>query len=421
MKYQLLIVILLYAFTEAADLLLGYLNLRHLKKHGQDIPPEFEGSVTAEGIEKSRNYTFVKSKFELCSSVYNQIITLVFIFGGILNYYNNLLFDWQAEYNWPFFLWGLIFIMLLSYGKSILSAPFNLYNIFGIEKRFGFNTMTFKLWLFDTAKGFIISTIIFSLLLTGAFWLVDKMPGDWWLPVWGCFLLFSLVIIYIAPYVLEPMFNKFTPLDDKNLEKIIKTTLQRAGINIRGVYKMDASKRTRHSNAYFTGLWRVKRIVVFDNLLETMSNEELVAVLAHEAGHCKKHHVFKNLLLFEALSGVAAFGAYHALKYDYLTRLFGLQHDTFFAKLILLGFVATIFFWTVSLVFNMISRRFEREADDFAMDVIGSGKPLASALVKLSADNLSNIHPQPLYAMFHYSHPPELERVRALNAGRRQS
>jgi STE24 endopeptidase len=420
MSIQLGIIIFFYVATEAATLVIEYLNLRHLKKHGTEIPEEFQHAINAETLKKSRDYTFAKSKFGVVSNLYNQLIAIVFIFGGVLNYYNDILFNFQKDHNLPFAIWGLIFVMLLSYAKTILNIPFSLYNTFNLEKKFGFNTMTFVLWIVDRIKSLIISTVLISLLLLGAFWLIKNVPDLWWLPVWAFFFIFSLFIIYISPYVLEPLFNKFTPIEDKELAHEIKEMLKKAGIQIRGVYKMDASKRTKHSNAYFTGLGKVKRIVIFDTLLNKLSKEELLAVLAHEAGHCRKKHVFKNLMIFEALSAFGAYIAFLALQSDYLTTLFGLDQNTFFAKMMLLSFIASIILWGLPWFFNMVSRRFEREADDFAMNLVGSGKPLASALVKLSADNLSNIHPQKLYAMYHYSHPPELERVRALNAEKKQ-
>jgi STE24 endopeptidase len=182
---------------------------------------------------------------------------------------------------------------------------------------------------------------------------------------------------------------------------------------------MDASKRSKHSNAYFTGLGRVKRIVIFDTLLESLSKEELLAVIAHEAGHCRKCHVLKNLLLFEMLSAVGFYIAFLLLESDILVKIFRLQTftlqtDTFFAKLIVLSFIGGIILWAMPLFFNALSRYFERQADDFAMKLIGSGKPLADALVKLSVDNLANLYPQKLYAYFNYSHPPVLERIRKL-------
>jgi STE24 endopeptidase len=414
MEWVLPLIIACYVLICLGAFIIEILNLRHIKKHGSEIPPEFAGVIHQADLEKSNAYTFANSRYRTIHTVYNEIITLVFIFGGILTWYNKLLFDLHNEYNWSFAIWGVIFVMLLSYSKTILNIPFNLYHTFSIERRFGFNNMSFRLWLWDLIKGLLVSTVLFSILLFGAFGLVIHIKEWWWFPVWAFFFFFTLFIIYISPYMLDPLFNKFTPIEDEELAKDIIELLKKAGIEVSGVYKMDASKRSKHSNAYFTGLGRVKRIVIFDTLLESLSKEELLAVIAHEAGHCRKCHVLKNLILFEMLSAVGFYIAFLLLESNILVEIFRLQTDTFFAKLIVLSFITGIILWAMPLFFNALSRYFERQADDFAMKLIGSGKPLADALVKLSVDNLANLYPQKLYAYFNYSHPPVLERIRKL-------
>jgi STE24 endopeptidase len=414
MEWLLPVIILFYVLTCLGSFLLEVLNLHHLRKYGSEVPPEFTEVIDREALKKANDYTFANSRFEIIHTAYNEIITLVFIFGGILTWYNRFLFNCHNEYKWHFAVWGLIFVMLLSYAKTLLNIPFKLYHTFSIERRFGFNTMSIILWFGDLIKGLIASTILISLLLLGAFYLVSTHSDWWWFPVWAFFFVFTLFVIYISPYVIEPLFNKFTPIKDEELAKDIISMLEKAGIKVSGVYTMDASKRTKHSNAYFSGIGKVKRIVIFDTLLERLSREELLAVLAHEAGHCRKRHVVKNLILFESLSAIGAFIAFLLLESDILVRIFNLEIDTFFAKMIVLSFIASIILWAMPLFFNAISRGFEREADDFAVNLTGSGKPLADALIKLSADNLANLYPQKLYAYFHYSHPPVLERVKRL-------
>lgn len=414
MEWILAIIILCYVLICSGAFVIEILNLRHIKKHGSEIPAEFTGLIESFDLEKSNAYTFANSRFRTIHTVYNEIITLVFIFGGVLSWYNKTLFDYHNQYNWPFAVWGVIFLMVLSFSKTILNIPFNLYQTFNIERRFGFNNMGFLLWFWDLFKSLIISAVFFSILLFGAFGLVIFIPEWWWLPVWAFFFFFTLFVIYISPYIIDPLFNKFAPIKDEELAKDIIELLKKSGIEVSGVYSMDASKRSKHSNAYFTGLGRVKRIVVFDTLLESLSKEELLAVVAHEAGHCRKKHVIKNLILFEALSAIGFYIAFLLLQSDILVRVFNLQTDTFFAKLIVLSFIGGIILWAMPLFFNAISRHFERQADDFAMKLIGSGKPLANALVKLSVDNLANLYPQKLYAYFNYSHPPVLERIKRL-------
>ncbi|MDD5697266.1 MAG: M48 family metallopeptidase [Victivallaceae bacterium] len=419
MDWILPIVILFYVLTCLGTLTLELLNLGHLKKRGSEVPVEFTGAIDAAALQKSNAYTFANSRFAMVHDIYNRVIALVFIFGGILAWYNKTLFDYHHQYHWSFPVWGLIFVMLLSYAKTFLNIPFNLYQTFNIERRFGFNTMSLLLWLGDLLKSLAVSTVLISMLLLGAFWLVERLPGWWWFPVWAFFFIFTLFVIYISPYILEPLFNKFTPVGDEKLAADIIALLKKAGIEVSGVFTMDASKRTKHSNAYFTGLGRVKRIIIFDTLLEKLTEAELLAVLAHEAGHCRKKHVLQNLALFEFLSAIGAYIAFLLLESGILVTIFNLKTDTFFAKMIVLSFIAGIILWAMPLFFNAVSRHFEREADDFAVNLIGSGKPLADALIKLSADNLANLYPQPLYAYFNYSHPPVLERVRKLQAARK--
>lgn len=414
MEWILPLIIFCYILTCIANFTLEFLNLRHIEKYGSEVPEEFKGVIEAPGLEKSKAYTSANSRFRIIHSIYNEIIALVFFFGGVLTWYNQTLYDYQNRYHWSFAVWGVIFVMLLSYAKTFLNIPFNLYQTFNIERRFGFNNMGFLLWLGDLIKGLIISTVLISILLFGIFGLVIYLKESWWFPVWGFFFLFTLFVIYITPYVLDPLFNKFTPLKDEELARDIIALLKKAGIEVSGVYTMNASKRTKHSNAYFSGLGRVKRIVIFDTLIERLTKEELLAVLAHEAGHCRKKHILKNLAIFEVLSAVGAYIAFLLLKSNILVEIFKIQTNTFFVKMMYLSFIAGIILWAMPLFFNAISRHFERQADRFTVKLIGTGKPLADALVKLSVDNLANLYPQPLYAWFYYSHPPELKRIKRL-------
>ena len=414
MEWVLPLIILCYVIICLGAFTIELLNLHHIKKYGSEIPPEFAGVIQKADLEKSNAYTFANSRYRMIYAVYNEIITLVFIFGGVLAWYNKTLFNLHNQYNWPFAVWGVIFVILLSFSKTILNIPFNLYHTFSIERRFGFNNMGFLLWLWDLVKGLLVSAVLFSIMLFGAFGLVKHIPEWWWFPVWAFFFFFTLFVIFISPYILDPLFNKFTPIEDEELAKDIIDLLEKAGIEVSGVYKMDASKRSKHSNAYFTGLGKVKRIVIFDTLLESLTKDELLAVIAHEAGHCQKKHVIKNLVLFETLSAIGFYVAFLLLESDILVKIFKLQTDTFFAKLIVLSFIGGIILWAMPLFFNAISRHFERQADGFAMKLIGSGKPMADALVKLSVDNLANLYPQKLYAYFNYSHPPVLERIKKL-------
>jgi len=250
-----------------------------------------------------------------------------------------------------------------------------------------------------------------SLLLAVVFALIAWSSLHWWLWVWGFMALFTLFMMFISPYVIEPLFNKFVPVTEAGLKEEIRQMMEKAGLKVGAVMQMDASKRSGHSNAYFTGIGRVKRIVLYDTLLQQMSHKEIVAVLAHEIGHWRLGHIWKRLLLAEAAAFVCAWGAYHALNWAGLPGLLGFGEISLAARMVILGFVASLLMFPVSPLSAWLSRQQEYEADRFARDVTGDPEPLATALIKLAAENLSNLHPHPFYAAFYYSHPPVVERV----------
>ena len=390
--------------------LLDYLNLSYLKKHGSIIPPEFEGQIDRELLIRTQNYSIEKMRFGFVSSLFNNAVILLFLFGGLLDIYNSRI----ASLNLPFILSGLVFFLLLIYAESLLSIPFSLYNTFKIEKKYGFNTMTPGLWITDGIKSLLISTILMGVLIVIGFYLVQQIPGLWWFWIWCFFLAFSIFMMYISPYVIEPQFHKFTPIVDEILESGIRELMQKAGIRVSRVFQMDASKRTKHTNAYFTGIGKVKRIILFDTLIEKMDREEMLSVLAHEAGHWKRMHILKQLLLIEGISLVVMYIAFRIVQSDYLLDLFAIENGTFFAKLIIFGFIGSIASFPFSPLLLYLSRRYENEADRFSYELTNSAQGMVSALVKLSKDNLSNLYPHPLYVIFHYSHPPVLERIRRI-------
>lgn len=409
MDIYLALVIIAYLLVVIFGYWLDFLNLSHLKKYGADIPREFEGQIDQDLLSKTRKYTVENTKFEFATSVFHNIILLVFILA-LLTVYNS----WIISLNYSFIVTGLIFFLLLSYADTILSVPFSLYSTFKIENRFGFNTMTVKLWITDTLKSLIISTILMALLISVGLYLIQKSPALWWLWVWSFFLVFGVFIMYISPYVIEPLFHKFSPIDNEELESEIKNLLSKAGIRVSRIFKVDASRRTKHTNAYFTGIGKTKRIVLYDTLIEKMNRDEILAVLAHEAGHWKKKHVLKHIVTTEVLALVGIYIAFHVLQTDVLIDLFAIKQSSLFVKLILLGFIGSIILFPFGPLFHLISRRHENEADKFSFEMTGKSEGMISALVKLSKDNLSNLHPHPLYALFHYSHPPVLERIRKI-------
>ncbi|MEE9523723.1 MAG: M48 family metallopeptidase [Thermodesulfovibrionales bacterium] len=410
MDIYLIIIFFIYILIALFNYWLDHLNISHLKKFGSTIPPEFEDHIDQSLLDKMKDYTVENTRFGIISSIINNIILIIFIFGGILNAYNS----WVASMGLSFILSGLVFFLLMTYAETVIGIPFSIYRTFKIEKKYGFNTMTPKLWITDTIKSLLLSTIMLSLLIAGGLWIFRKSPDLWWFWIWCFFFAFSLFLMYISPYVLEPLFNKFVPVGDEELEGDINILMQKVGIKVSRVFKMDASKRSTHTNAYFSGIGKVKRIVLFDTLIQQLSKSEILSVLAHEAGHWKKKHILKFIIVTEIIALIAFYVSFHLLQSDLLIDLFNINDSTLFTKIILLGFLGSIVLFPFTPIIHSLSRKHERQADDYSFDLTGDNESMITSLVKLSKDNLSNLNPHPLYASFHYSHPPVLERIRRL-------
>lgn len=400
----------LFALTTAITYWLRHINLVHLKVHGATVPPGFEGVISQETLAKTVAYTFENSRLGLWESLFDNLLLILFLFGGLLAVYDRFI----AGLTPSTILQGVLFFIILSWLQTILETPFSLYGTFVVEARHGFNTMTPRLWLMDLLKSQAIGTLITGLLLSVVFALIGWSSSHWWLWVWGFLALFTLFMMFISPYVIEPLFNKFEPVTEAGLEDDIRAMMTRAGLQVGKVMQMDASKRSRHSNAYFTGIGKVKRIVLYDTLIRQMTHAEIVAVLAHEIGHWKKGHIWKRLLLAEAGALIGSWLTFVALGWNGLPGLLGYDSLSLAARLVILGFIASIVMFPLTPISAWLSRRDEYEADRFATDITNDPESLATALIKLSAENLANLHPHPLYATFYYSHPPVVERVRAL-------
>ncbi|MBN1595412.1 M48 family metallopeptidase [candidate division FCPU426 bacterium] len=399
-----------YVLVSAWGHFLDYLNVRQLRLVGDQVPPEFSGEITPEALRRMRDYTVDKSRLATWSGLAGQVVFGFFIFGGWLDLYAR----WLSSWNLSFILTGTVFFLILVFVQTLFTLPFSWHAHFRIETRYGFNTMTPGLWVLDQVKTALISLVLLAVTAAAGFSLVWFFPNSWWLWVWAFFLVFSLFIQYISPVVLAPLFNRFTPMENEALAGRIRELMEKAGLRISRVFKMDASRRSRHANAYFTGLGRVKRIVLYDSLLEKMDASEILAVLAHEVGHWKKKHVLKRLLAQEIVSLAALFAAYHLLQLDFLNGVFGIAAGSFPAQLVVLGVVVSLAAFPLEPLWNRWSRAQEREADAFAGRLTREPEALARALVKLSRENLANLHPHPWYAAFHYTHPPVVQRIRRL-------
>ncbi len=389
---------------------MALVNLHHCGKYGGLIPLGFGGWLNKDTLVRIRDYTVENSRLELIFSGLDVLLVMIFIFGGVLDWYNSYL----MKQGWPFYQTGIVFFLLLVYATFVIHAPFDLYGNFGIEDRYGFNKQTFRLWMLDTLKGLILTTVIAGLLLFIVFWLIRTTPSWWWLVVWLFMLLFKLFMLVISPYVLEPLFNKFSPVEDEELVASIKELMARVGLAVNRVFVMDASKRSDHGNAYFSGIGHVKRIVLFDTLLEKNSREEILAILAHEAGHWKKKHIAKRLMITEALSLPVFYLVWWVVESDYLIGIFGISQSSLFVKILLAGFCLMLAVFPFKPLFAWFSRRHEWEADRFGVELTGTPRVLARALVKLGCDNLANLHPHPWRIALYYSHPPLSHRVKRL-------
>jgi len=390
---------------------LRHINLKHLKQYGTSPPKGFEDAIDAEKLRVSAAYTLDSSRLGLWESLLDDLVLVVFLFGGALALYDGFIASFA---NGPV-LNGICFFLILTWVQTFLGIPFDLYGTFGIEARYGFNTTTVRVWISDFLKSQALGALLLSSLLGGVFWLIHWSPTHWWIWVWAFMAFFSLFMMFISPYVIEPLFNKFEPVTEPGLEDEIRSVMEKAGLSVGRVTQMDASRRSKHSNAYFTGIGKVKRIVLYDTLISQMTHGEIAAVLAHEIGHWKKKHILKRLLWAEALAFGGSWLAYQLLNWPGLPGLLGYSEPlSLSAKMVVLGFVISLAQFPLTPFLSWRSRCHEREADRFAADLTGKPEDLASAMAKLSAENLSNLFPHPWYAAFYYSHPPAVERVEQL-------
>jgi STE24 endopeptidase len=401
-----------YLLVAVAGWMLRILNLQHLSRSGGAPPPELEGAIDADRLQRSSAYALASGRHEIFESVVQSAVLGAFLFAGGLQRYDR----WVASLTGSFVGAGVLFFLCLALAAAVLEIPFSLYKSFRVEARHGFNTMTHRLWAADLAKSLVLSAVLVSIVAAGALLLVQRSPHLWWLWVWGFFLGVGVLLIYLAPRVIEPLFVKVEPLRAPGLEEEIRALVARAGLRVQRVMQVDASRRSRHSNAYFTGLGRTKRIVLFDTLVARLSHPEILAVLAHEAGHWKMRHVLKRLAVTEILALAGFYLAFRALGWERLPGLVGAEQASFYARAVIVGFIGSLALFPFTGISSAWSRHDEWQADRFACDLTGSPAHLASALAGLARDNLSNLHPHPLYAKLYYSHPPVVERIRALRA-----
>ncbi len=408
---SILLVFLLFFFLDFGwDLALTLLNLGHVKRNAAIVPAAFAGVVDAQSYARSVSYTLVHGRFGLIAGAVSSAALLVVVLTGFLGFLDSTARSLPLHPS----LQGILFIAAVSLLFGVLQLPFTVYSTFVIEARFGFNKTTPKLFLIDMLKGLAISVVIGVPVLLALFWFMDATGFLWWIWAFAAMTAFQLVMSVLAPLVIAPLFNRFTPLPDGPLKDRILELASRLGFKTKGIFVVDSSKRSRHSNAYFTGLGRAKRIVLFDTLVSSQTEEEIVSVLAHEIGHEKRHHVRNGLALSIALSLAGFWILGLLLHWTPLYQAFGFAGPGYHALLVLIAFCSGPFTFFLQPLFSLRSRRQEYEADRFAVLGVGSAAGLKSALLRLSRDNLSNLSPHPLYSFVHYSHPTLAERLAAL-------
>jgi len=410
--FNLLLQIFLAVFLlrSGVQIYLNGLNISYLRRHGATVPEIFQDSIDPDKLKKISAYTVDSENFTMVATLANQGLFLVILLSGFLPWLVKTIRPWEYGQ----IVSGLIFFAAFSIFANLFRIPFSLYEVFVIEERYGFNVMSFKVWVSDLFKSIIIGAIMGGLLLSLLLILVVYSGKAWWIWAWILVGGFELLLLWLYPVVILPLFNRFDPVENRGLEDRIRGLIGKVGMRAKGIFKMDASKRSKHTNAFFVGLGRTKRIVLFDTLLASHTEEEILAVLAHEVGHWKKKHIPRMLIPLEILSLVSFYVLGKLLYWPLIYQAFGFQESNPYVGLFLLGTFFSLLGFFAQPLESAISRRFEREADDFALELIETAKPMSSALKRLASDNLANLSPHPLYAWFYYSHPPLVERIARL-------
>jgi len=398
------------------ELSLNELNLAYVRRNwsAKVIPDIFHNQIAARDYEKSIAYTLAKDRFQRWAEIYGAIITLLVLFGGVLPFLDRLSQGLGSLFPSSTLAAGILFCFGTTLIVSTLGLPTELYSTFVLEERFGFNKTNFKLYLSDKLKGLILGIVFGIPFLFGVLWLMQASGRYWW--AWAFFFIFGfqVLMMLIYPALIAPLFNKFQPLEKGDLRERISALAQQVGLKTSGIYTMDGSKRSAHSNAYFTGIGKAKRIVLFDTLLKQLTGEQLLAVLAHEMGHYKMKHIRRMLVLGGVFLLLGLYILSWLIDFEPMFRAFGLERPSTHGALVLFAFMAGPFTFYLSPLLNHISRKHEYEADRFAAQTSNNGKAMEEALVQLSVQNLSNLTPHPWYSAYHYSHPTTTERIQAI-------
>jgi STE24 endopeptidase len=408
----------LFALEFVVEFGLNELNLRYVGANWAEkkLPDFFQRNMSAEEYEKSVQYTLTKGQFQRWAEIYGRLVTLIVLFGGLLPFMDRFSKDLASRFFSITHAQGLIFCFGVALVFSIASLPADLYSTFKLEARFGFNKTTWKLYSTDKLKGLVLGILIGLPFLFVVLWLMEATGSYWW--IWTFFFVsgFQLLMVIVYPTLIAPLFNKFEPLPEGELRDRIMRLAEQVGFKTNGIFSMDGSKRSAHSNAYFTGIGKTKRIVLFDTLIAQMTLDQAVAVLAHEMGHYKMKHIRRMLVVQTVF---LLFGLYilsFLLNYRPLFAAFGLDNPSNPAALVLFSLLSGPFTFYLGPLINRLSRKHEYEADRFAIQTLRNRRPMEEALINLTVKNLSNLTPHPWYSAYHYSHPTPTERIGAIRA-----
>lgn len=402
------IVLSFVLFVYLTKIFADILNIRNIT---DIIHLEFASYFDKAKYRKSQDYLKANTKFSLISSTTTILIQIIFIILGGFNYVNNI----SISFGFGSITTGIIFANILLIISEIIKIPFSLYSIFIIEERFGFNRMTLKTFISDWIKSQFINSLIFSLIFTLVLCVFSTFSTLAWLYAFICVVVCQLFLTLIAPIVIMPLFNKYTPLSDGDLKTSIETYAKKENFKMQGLFTMDNSKRSSKSNAFFTGFGKYRRIVLFDTLIQKHSVKELTNILAHEMGHFKLGHIIKHMIFSFISTGLMLYILSIFINKSWLYEAFLLNSQPIYAGLIFFAFLYSPISLVIYIIDNYFSRKHEFEADLYAVTTYKYPQDMINALKKLSVDNLSNLYPHQFKVFLEYSHPPILERIKAIN------
>ena len=393
-------------------LLETYLKIRNLKSidnNKDSVPPRFKNVVTEEEYKKSILYNTDRIKFQIFTALFGSVVLIIFTIGGLLNYLTQVVMDMTSSNVLGAVLLGLLLIIV----EEIISIPISIYSTFVIEERHGFNKTTRKTFVTDIFKGLLISGAISSILYATVIFIIISAGDLWWIYAFAAVFTLQAIIFFLYPVLIMPLFNKFEPLDDEQFKKPIEKLLEKVDFKSKGLFVMNASLRSTHGNAFFTGFGKNKRIVFFDTLLKTINPDEMEAILGHELGHYKLGHIRKTLISSLVFGFLGFYILNEIFKSDNFFIAHGLENLTVYSKFLMFYLVIGSYTFFTKPITSALSRKREFEADDFSFQFT-DGEHMISGLLKLTKDNASNLTPDPLYSSYYYSHPPIVERVASI-------